>query len=431
MNRPKIFISSTVYDFQDLRSSLKFWLEEFGYQVQLSEFNDFEKNLEINSYEACLDSIKESQYFILFIGSRVGGLYSQKDKISITQKEYRQAYQCAKDNSLHLIIFVRQNLWDVKEDRKELHKLLTSEYKKEKELAEDTCADIISYKSKIVNDAELIFNFIDEVCRKKEMKEAVRNGTAFPDKNWVHTYSSFREIIDVLKNELPLSKRLTSLAYSFNIKMEIANNLKNLFTKENGRIRFGAEWAKFAMDQVSGDICGNSEITGKYLRWLCIFEALFSRKGENLSTKFTDDALMSGEFLDYNTETKGYEASDFQKALFKLSSEINNLRKICINDVFLKQMREFSVQYQKCDGDDKINVPNVEFITLSAIYNSQLNILTLSRYILSYINKRNVIKFSDVNLQPVTSFQAESAKIKEEEVSAEEILTFFEKMEMN
>ncbi|MCK5581706.1 MAG: DUF4062 domain-containing protein [Candidatus Omnitrophica bacterium] len=425
MNRPKIFISSTIYDFQDLRSSLKFWLEEFGYQVQLSEFNDFEKNLEKNSYEACLDSIKKSQYFILFIGSRVGGFYNQKDKISITQKEYRQAYQCAKDNDLNLIIFVRKNLWDVKEDREELCKLLTSEYIKEKELTEDTCKNITSYRSKIVNDAEFLFSFVDEACRKKEMKDAINNGIAFPKKNWVHTFSSFNDIIDVLKNELPLSKRLSSLAYLFNIKMEVANNLKNFFSKEDGRIRFGTEWAEFAINELSGDVCGNSEITEKYLRWLCIFEIFFCRKGENLSTQFIDDALMSGEFLDYNTKTKGYAASDFHKALFNLRSEINKLRKTCVTDVFLEQMREFSTKYQKCDGDNKINVPNIELVTLSAIYNAQLNILMLSRYVLAYINKKNVMKFSDIKLQPVTSFRAESDKIKEEDVSTEEILAFF------
>ena len=44
--RPKIFISSTIYDFKYLRSSLKYWFEELGYNVQLSEFNDFKKDLD-------------------------------------------------------------------------------------------------------------------------------------------------------------------------------------------------------------------------------------------------------------------------------------------------------------------------------------------------------------------------------------------------
>lgn len=40
-NKPVVFISSTIYDFRDLRSALKFWLEEFGYEVMASEWNDF------------------------------------------------------------------------------------------------------------------------------------------------------------------------------------------------------------------------------------------------------------------------------------------------------------------------------------------------------------------------------------------------------
>lgn len=31
--KPSIFISSTIFDFKDLRSSLKFWLEEYGFNV--------------------------------------------------------------------------------------------------------------------------------------------------------------------------------------------------------------------------------------------------------------------------------------------------------------------------------------------------------------------------------------------------------------
>jgi hypothetical protein len=33
--RPKVFISSTIYVFRDLRSALKYWLEELGYDVLL------------------------------------------------------------------------------------------------------------------------------------------------------------------------------------------------------------------------------------------------------------------------------------------------------------------------------------------------------------------------------------------------------------
>ena len=78
---PRIFISSTIYDFRDLRSCLKFYFERYGYQVQLSEFNDFRKKLDLSSYDACFDSIQSSDYFILLIGARVGGFFNKTDKI--------------------------------------------------------------------------------------------------------------------------------------------------------------------------------------------------------------------------------------------------------------------------------------------------------------------------------------------------------------
>ena len=60
-----MFISSTIYDFSDLRGALKFWLSEMGFRVQVSEFNDFEKPIEPNSYEACLDAIRSPSQSML------------------------------------------------------------------------------------------------------------------------------------------------------------------------------------------------------------------------------------------------------------------------------------------------------------------------------------------------------------------------------
>ncbi len=93
MQRPTFFISSTIYDFRDLRSALKFHLEEQGCKVLASEFNDFEKPLDKHSYDACLQAIQSADYFILLIGNRVGGWYDEANRISITQREYQEAYQ--------------------------------------------------------------------------------------------------------------------------------------------------------------------------------------------------------------------------------------------------------------------------------------------------------------------------------------------------
>jgi hypothetical protein len=49
-NKPRIFISSTIHDLKDLRSALAYWLEEFGFDVILSDQNDFPQKPVMNSY---------------------------------------------------------------------------------------------------------------------------------------------------------------------------------------------------------------------------------------------------------------------------------------------------------------------------------------------------------------------------------------------
>ena len=136
-------MSSTIHDFKDLRSALKFYLEQQGCKVLASEYNDFTKPLDKHSYEACLKTISQADYFILLIGARVGGCYDKDEKISITQREYREAYELHKQRKLQILSFVRGEVWQLKEERKELEKYLQSI-----EIAEEIKKDIENYPSK-------------------------------------------------------------------------------------------------------------------------------------------------------------------------------------------------------------------------------------------------------------------------------------------
>jgi len=151
MKKPRIFISSTIYDFKDLRSSLKYWFNELGYDVQLSEYSDFEKDSSKNTYETCVEAIKQCDYFILLIGSRVGGLYDKN--ISITRQEYREAYKLAQESKIiKIITFVRQIVWDVLEDRKGLLKILEDKHNC------DYSVEISDHDSKILIDGANILS---------------------------------------------------------------------------------------------------------------------------------------------------------------------------------------------------------------------------------------------------------------------------------
>ena len=129
MKKPRVFISSTIYDFKDLRSALKYFLEENSFEVVTSENVDFPNTNKNNSYQACLDAIETCDYFVLLIGARVGGTYRYKtdkktETITITRAEYRKAYELFKQEKIKIINFIRKEIYDVKEDRKGLEKVV-------------------------------------------------------------------------------------------------------------------------------------------------------------------------------------------------------------------------------------------------------------------------------------------------------------------
>ena len=62
ISRPRVFVSSTIVEFGDLRDALKYWLEEMGFEVQLSEHNDFDRKPEEGTFEACFSNIRDCDY---------------------------------------------------------------------------------------------------------------------------------------------------------------------------------------------------------------------------------------------------------------------------------------------------------------------------------------------------------------------------------
>ncbi len=193
--KPTFFISSTIYDFRDLRSALKFYLEELGYQVYASEYNDFKVASDKHSYDACLKLIEECDYFILLVGSRVGGFYDDKNKISITRQEYREAYKLHEQGKLQIISFVRDEVWQLKETRNELAKHI----EKIEDLEKEKKGNVLNFNTKFATNAELITDFITEIGKNKETRNSLKSGEILPTGNWIRQFKNFKDIIESLR----------------------------------------------------------------------------------------------------------------------------------------------------------------------------------------------------------------------------------------
>lgn len=126
----KIFVSSTCYDLSIIRSQLKSFIENMGYEAVLSEYNDIFYDPQDHTHESCVKEVTNADLVILIIGSRFGGmaipnlhslidfkslsasslktkLLEYKEKLSVTQHEIFKAIE----HDIPVYCFVDENVW--------------------------------------------------------------------------------------------------------------------------------------------------------------------------------------------------------------------------------------------------------------------------------------------------------------------------------
>jgi hypothetical protein len=330
---PKAFISSTIYDFQDLRSSLKWYLEKSGFQVLTSESNDFPVEQSVSSYDACLKAIQNTDVFILLIGFRVGGMYDKKNRISITRQEYREAKAISKQRPLQIITIVRNELWVIKEDRKALKKLISKLTADQK--LEPGAEKLTYHPSKFADDAKTILSFIDEVSQKQEMKEASAGKGDYPENNWINQFSSFEDIVQTLETRLDLKSNLNFLVIRHRLKRETLYNLKLLYMRSNDStiplvdlsgIRQKLPSSMNSHIKLNQDECLN----------LFMFLTESSTPANYFRTDAITEAISEGTFLEWDSMTSSIIETELNEALLWIKENIDEAR--YINNALRKQL---------------------------------------------------------------------------------------------
>jgi hypothetical protein len=377
-NKPKIFISSTIFDFSDLRSSLKYYLENLGYEVLLSEYNDFQKDLNVNSYEACLSSIENCQYFILLVGSRVGGFFNEKSKISITQAEYRKAYKQLQKGKIKIINFVRENIWLSRAERKKLKNILIHEYKIKYDMKDEDIRHISNFKSDIANNAEFTFNFIDEIAKVKEMKKCQKDDTVeLPIGNWVHPFKTFEDILNVLKIEFGFAKDIEEIGLKENLRYEIMENLKQFFIKIKSKIlkksSMAVTIANEYKEETKGDFIISKEQMGLFPHYLATGIGFSSK----INIEFVNHALFSGKFLEYDSINSKLKQSPLSIALINLKRDISKLKDLESMD-HLNTLKRIELLEQFNNDSDSFKINNLVLYTIVLISELQEKIVDLS-----------------------------------------------------
>jgi len=316
--RPTFFLSSTIFDFKDLRSAIKYVLEARGCEVLASEFNDFAVDSQSHSYEACLTNIAKADYFILLIGSRVGGWYDEANRVSITQQEFREAYRLHQAGKLRIVTLVRAEVWQAKEDRKALGKHLAT-----LDLTDGQRATIKEFPSKFIEDADFIASFLIEVGRNLETTKAVKAGGVKPSGNWIYPFSTFKEVEDVLQPLTFTGLTADDAAYRKALQYELIELTRRLLLKYDGRAIDPRRVISRFRDShpiSREDLDGRVKVERK--AWSRFSAFMYHLLGNSINQIVIDDALTSSIFMDYDPQKSTYVPSLAYHLLSSLIDEI-------------------------------------------------------------------------------------------------------------
>ncbi len=364
MIKPKVFVSSTVLDFEDLRSSLKYYLMDFGYDVQMSEYPDFTVNPDDTVFDACIKNLEKCQYFILLIGYRRGNWFT-KDKYSITHKEYLTAKSLIEEgHELRIITFIRKPIWLLRNDRESL----VSHFK---EKSIEFSEQLYKAGTSVIDDPEYIFNFINDVS--KGIKFA---GSESPANNWIYDFTSFEDIITALKHTFKITESLDDKRLRKLFLRELEQNRRRfLIPKEGIKLEDYDDPSKIPQDNfleiiaikygsrmINNDgksLIGldNIEIAGSEIGDIFFYTVMILIQSglKNLNTKILERIINEGVYLIYSTDTHDYSSNRLIYALEKLHEWITNLKEFFETDVY----RRFSVEMSQLSTDGSSHLPTV------------------------------------------------------------------------
>lgn len=280
---PTVFLSSTIKDLADLRSAIRFYLEQYGFEVLTSENAGFPHDLDRETRQAALRPIDDADYYVLIVGSRTG---AQTDEgISVTRSEFRRARELHREHGRPQLVL----------------------------LARDGVLNAVRWANAVdaaeADDWPHVIDFIKEI------------GTAENplDSNWVHPFRSFEEVATVLRTDLRLTGPLRRLALEANLAEELGGNTEHLLARIKDLV---VPVAELLMPHVV-PLPTELEVHLDRHQIASIWVFRFSLPAPNaLATVALTDAISSGEFLQFDPTSGRMGMSDTQAAMIRLRKRI-------------------------------------------------------------------------------------------------------------
>lgn len=413
--KPTVFISSTIYDLEDLRGALKYWLEEAGYRVLLSDEPGFIKEIEKNSYDACFEAIRRSQIFIVLLGGRRGGWFNEDERISITQQEYRVAYEEFQKGNLRIIPFIRKSIWD-----------LNAHYSELIAKADEPTQAKLNAKNQFVDDPAHLKDFIDEIRRLEEMKKAARGLVPRPGGNWIHLFSDFREVIESLQVALPLEVDISTEALLNSVAREVTGFLKQFMFKRGKGIGYVPDQVEDLIKELpfsKKEFLTNAEqMVQLEINTVSRLAELAFCVVKPLPLIALERASYSESLTDYNPTKTAVESSDLQLAIQRTYSIYREISEKSYLDVLAEFQQRIIKEASGSRGYDTWPIPAMTIVTLVGSAMKFRRAIAEGENLLGYLLYGQDLNLDPAADMPVSPLRDEDRHITEETISDEEAL---------
>lgn len=198
-NNIKVFVSSTVYDFETVLRNIFIMLDGFGYDVYMSKEGTIPLNSRLSNLVNCVNGVDECDVFLGIVRPLIGSGVLEKGARSITAQEFDRAIELGMLRFIladYRVEFAHKflNLMDQNPDDIPLNKEKIKDGKiivKPNNLVHGECVDI--YRSAIQNhihpasarignwaqpfkDGEDILRFVEAQFKNVELIKSLING---------------------------------------------------------------------------------------------------------------------------------------------------------------------------------------------------------------------------------------------------------------
>ena len=388
--RPRVFISSTIPEFRDLRSAIRYWFEESGFEVQTFELPDFEHRPDASAFEACFDNIRASDYYVLLIGRDRGSSFDETGT-TVTQNEYRVAYESFTTSQRPLVLpFVRKSVLD-------------------------GIAALDSLGA--VGQSELAF-------AQSFIREVRRDGDSNAPASLTIPFSNFRELVDGVKSVIPSARSpLARQAVLATLKHELEYNLMALVMKSRGEPFFLSWYLNRVREQITlsrDDLRGSRDLTFDQMKSAFLYLSTGISRAENFIDSALVNAMMSGALLRWNAAAGRFEEPMLLTRLYELEEELAQfkLRTSWIDDGFRRRWHDHWSSARSHEHNTT-RVAGVDLVDLFGIQDTQANIERLVLSVLLHIYHDQ--ELTSVALRHSSPIPDQQLGIDEERASLDEI----------